>query len=255
MFGIFDSGVGGLSVARLIKRNFPQENFLYLGDTAHFPYGEKSAANIKDYAIKNVKFLIDNGASVIIIACHTASALAANHLRKQFPHIPIFDIITPAIDEIRERGFKKIGIIGTRGTIKSNIYQRKLNNIANQVIAKPCPLLVSLVEEGWIGKPETFSILKHYLKFVSHNSLRALVLSCTHYSLIEKQISQVVGNDVQIIEPAKILIKAINNRKEMLGKNKKSQNKYWVTDFPARFERLSKIFLDREVIIQKANIR
>jgi len=246
MFGIFDSGVGGLSVVTLLKKRFTEAGFIYLGDTAHFPYGDKSKESIQDYAYKNTRFLLNQGATIIIIACHTASALAADYLRKEFQGIPIYDVITPTVKEVLRLNLDRIGVIGTRATIQSGIYEKKINSCA--IISQPCPLLVSLIEEGWVDMPETFSILKHYLAPIKKQEAEGLILSCTHYSLIRKQIEKVLGLQIKLIDPAKILVDSLTfNNDQLIGKQNKKEE-FWVTDFPLRFQELSKIFLGKEII-------
>ncbi len=251
MFGIFDSGVGGLSVAVLLKKRFAEAGFIYLGDTAHFPYGDKSKENIQNYAYKNTRFLIDQGATIIIVACHTASALTADYLKEEFQGIPIYDVITPTIKEVLGLNIDRIGIIGTRATIKSGIYEKKINSRA--IISQSCPLLVSLIEEGWINKPETFSILEHYLLPLKKQKIKGLILSCTHYSLIKKQIEKILGPQVKLIDPAEILVNNLNFNKNQLIWNKNKKEEFWVTDFPLRFQELSKIFLGRKIIARNMN--
>jgi len=250
MFGIFDSGVGGLSVVALLKKRFAEASFVYLGDTAHFPYGNKSKENIQDYARENTRFLLNQGATIIIIACHTASALTADYLRKEFKGVPIYDVITPTIKEVLRLNFNHtIGVIGTRATIQSGIYEKKINSCT--VVSQSCPLLVSLIEEGWINKPETFSILRHYLLPLKKKEIEGLILSCTHYSLIKKQIRKVLGSQIKLIDPAKILVDSLNFNEDQLIERKDKKEEFWVTDFPLRFQKLSKIFLGKEIIARK----
>lgn len=254
MFGIFDSGVGGLSVVRLLQKRLPQAGFIYLGDTAHFPYGEKSREVIGNYAIRNTQFLIDKGARSIIIACHTASALAVNNLRRYFRNIKIYDIITPAIREIISAEYQKIGVIGTRATINSSVYKKKLKPYKVKVISHACPLLVSLIEEGWVDKPETESILQEYLKPLKKEKIEALVLSCTHYSLIEPKIRTIMGPKVRLIDPAKLLMEEIvaEGENHDLKKSSKKEKNVYVTDFLSRFEQLGQLFLGEKIKVKKA---
>ena len=156
MFGIFDSGVGGLSVFRLLEKKFPKADFIYLGDTAHFPYGEKSDKSIKNYALKNSNFLKSKGADDIIIACHTASSFAGEYLKSQESElgVKVHDVISPTLRKITNSNIKCLGVIGTRGTIASGIYPKSLKNLGIDIISQPCPLLVVLIEEGWINTPE-----------------------------------------------------------------------------------------------------
>ncbi len=253
MFGIFDSGVGGLSIVASLKKRFAEAGFIYLGDTAHFPYGDKSKESIQNYAYKNTRFLLDQGATIIIIACHTASALATDYLRKEFRGIPIYDVITPTVKEILRLNLNRVGVIGTRATIQSGIYEKKI--IYRVIISHACPLFVSLIEEGWVDRPETFSILKHYLAPFKKEEVEGLILSCTHYSLIKKQIEKVVGPQIKLIDPAKILIDSLTFNNDQLSGKQDKKRKFWVTDFPLRFQKLSKIFLGKEIIAKNLKLK
>lgn len=252
MFGIFDSGVGGLSIFRLLERKFPEAGFLYLGDTAHFPYGNKSRAAIRDYALKNTEFLLKRGAKVIIIACHTASSLAADYLRRKFKNVPIYDVITPTVQEVLELDIKRIGIIGTRATVESKIYDKKILKTKKiLIVSQACPLLVSLIEEGWLDRPEMLSVLKYYLLPLKRQKIESLILSCTHYSLIRKEIQDVIGKDIKLIDPAKVLVKYLEKDGIQISRHERTYREFWVTDFPRRFQELSKIFLGKEVKVKK----
>jgi len=255
MFGIFDSGVGGLSVVNLLKKRFAGAGFIYLGDTAHFPYGEKSKEGIQSYAFKNAEFLLNKGAKAIIIACHTASSLAADYLRKEFKNIPIYDVITPTINEINRSSIKRVGVIGTRATINSGIYNEKLKASSHIIIPQACPLLVSLIEEGWTSRPETISILKFYLNPLKEKRIDSVVLSCTHYSLLREQIGKILGPEVKLIDPAEVLVNSLELNKEISANEKKYlRQEIYVTDYPSKFKELSKIFLGKTVHVKKVNI-
>jgi len=253
MFGIFDSGAGGLSIVNLLRKKFANANFIYLGDTAHFPYGEKSKDNIELYADRNTHFLLKKGAKVIIIACHTASSLAADYLRNKYKKVLIYDVIEPTVEYINKQDFNRIGIIGTRATINSKIYNKKLKLDLKNIIQQSCPLLVSLIEENWIDTPEMFSILNYYLSPFKKEKIDGLVLSCTHYSLIKNQVQKILGPKIDIIDPAEILIEKlaenINN-----FKNEDSQERFYVTDYPLKFTNLSKAFLGKTTKIKKINL-
>ncbi len=260
MFGIFDSGVGGLSVYRLLKDAFPKAGFLYLGDTARFPYGEKSKETIKRFAYQNARFLLSQGADVIIIACHTASSLAADYLKRELKGVPIYDVITPAVHKAVKMEFQRIGVVGTRATISSGIYKKKLlcANAKIKIFEQPSPLLVSLIEEGWVRRPETNSVLEHYLVPLKKKRIDSLIISCTHYSLIKPQIKKVLGNNIALIDPAEELAKELQKADRAKRKTypfKRGQrDKFWVTDSPDHFKRLSKLFLDKATQVRLAKI-
>jgi glutamate racemase len=256
MFGIFDSGVGGLSVYRLLEKKFPKADFIYLGDTAHFPYGEKSDKAIKEYALKNAKFLISKGAKNIIIACHTASAFAGEYLKLKESDlgVKVYDVITPTIKKIANTDIKHLGVIGTRGTINSRTYAKSLEKFNIKVTSQSCPLLVSLIEEGWVGKPETEAILSHYLLPLKNKKIDALVLSCTHYSLLKKDIAKIMGSDVEIIDPAQVLALELEAKVGLL-EEEGDKKEFFVTDYPSKFLELSAVFLRKSIEVKKMRIK
>lgn len=241
MIGIFDSGVGGMTVARAVEQLLPKFPLLYLGDIARTPYGTKSARTIIDYSVENTRFLVQNGAKIIVIACNSASSVATDRLRHEF-NIPIVEVITPAVQQAiaESRPGKKgrIGIIGTRATIRSGIYEQKIKEQAPEykVFSKACPLLVSLVEEGWIGKQETKMILRRYLHDLKNQQIDTLILGCTHYPLLKHLIQARIGKKVALIDSssatAGFLKKYIDNTTEFqpVENHDPSQNRYFVTD-------------------------
>ncbi len=185
MIGIFDSGVGGLTVVKEIFKRLPGYQILYFGDTARLPYGTKGADFVQKYSSRITSWLINNGAKIIVIACHTSSAWAADSLKKQFKEVPIFEMIIPAVKAaLKITKNKKIGIIGTPGTIKSRSYEKKLLklNPKLKIYSVACPLFVPLVEEGWLSSKITREIAEEYLKsFNSHFSLHALSIARENY--------------------------------------------------------------------------
>lgn len=245
MIGVFDSGIGGLTVMRELLRELPECGFVYLGDTARTPYGTKGPDTIRRYAREDAQFLIDRGARLIVVACNTASALAADDLRSAFPNMPIVEVVTPAVEEaIRVTRTGRIGVIGTRATIASGVYEREIASRFSPsplrgegelegerwcsadselraplppapslsperrgrglslILGQPCPLLVPLVEEGWLDQPETELIVRRYLQPLRAANIDTLILGCTHYPLLESVIAQVMGDGVVVINPA-----------------------------------------------------
>ncbi len=206
MIGIFDSGVGGMTVAHAVEQALPDLDIVYFGDLARTPYGSKSETTIGRYAEENIEFLIDKGATLIIIACNSAASVAAAGMRSRFD-LPILDVITPAVRKAADiaaggRGRYPIGVIGTRATVRSGVYEREIRARypGARVISRACPLLVPLVEEGWINRPETKMILRRYLHPLRTRQVRALVLGCTHYPLLGKLIRPRIGKRVTIID-------------------------------------------------------
>ena len=203
MIGIFDSGVGGMTVARAVETLLPDYQIIYFGDLARTPYGSKSPDAIIEYSIDNTEFLLEQGAKAIIIACNSAASVASDILRQKFT-VPIFEVITPAVERaVSSTVSGNIGIIGTRATIRSKIYDQKIKQLAPgcHVFSKACPLLVPLVEEGWINARETKMILRKYLAPLKQKQIDALVLGCTHYPLLKDLILHRMGkNRVRLID-------------------------------------------------------
>ncbi len=215
MIGIFDSGIGGMTVARAVERLLPNVPLLYFGDTARTPYGDKSPDTIINYSINNTEFLLEKGATIIVIACNSASSVATKTLRKQFD-VPIVEVIQPAVAKaVAETKKGKIGIIGTRATIKSGIYKTCITTLNPdlKVFSQSCPLLVPLVEEGWIAKRETKMILRRYLHPLKNQQIDTLILGCTHYPLLKNLIQARIGKRVTIIDSS---IEAANSLQKQL---------------------------------------
>lgn len=252
MIGIFDSGVGGLSVVKEIFKTLPQYQVIYFGDTARLPYGTKGADFVKRYSIKITDWLLKNKASVIIIACHTSSAQASDFVKKEFKSIPIFEMIGPAAEEISKRKFKNISIIGTPGTIKSRAWEKRLLKINPKIkiYSKSCPLFVPLIEEGWADKKITKEIVKYYLK--DFKKIQALILACTHYPMLKKVIKNNFGKEVEIIDPAKSLAENLKlfleNNPSIESTIKKGNNhKFYFSDEPYNFEKISHFCFNKRI--------
>ena len=213
MIGLFDSGLGGLTVVKEVWQQLPGYQILYLGDTARLPYGTKQAELIQHWSEENIRWLFDHGAEVVIIACHTASAWAFDLVKTQFRQ-PIFNVITPGIKEaLRQTQSGRIGVIATPGTIKSQIYQRRIKELKQSVELhlQSCPLLVPIIEENWIEHPGAREITTEYLKPLIKAKVDVLVLGCTHYPLIRALIQEIVGPAVTIVDPAQATIRELKN--------------------------------------------
>jgi len=256
MIGVFDSGIGGLSVVKGIFRYLPQYPIIYFGDTARFPYGIKGPEVIKGYARENVQFLIDKGAKVIVVACNTVSAVALEDLRQEFS-IPIFGVIEPAVNcAISLTRNKKVGVIGTRATINSNIYEKKIRGANPQikVYSQACPLLVSLVEEGWNKQPETKSILAKYLRLFKSKKIDTLVLGCTHYPFIKNLIQKEVGVKVQLIDSGQEVALFLreflmhNPVLNLAGEGEKP-HQFFVSDISGNFQKIAQKWLGKKIIL------
>lgn len=197
--GIFDSGVGGLTVLREYTKTFPNEDFIYYGDTVHLPYGDKSPQKIIEYSEKIVEFLIQKNVKLIVIACGTASALAYKHLKEKYTDIEIRDIITPVSARLSN---KSVGVIATKATVKSNAWENaikeKNENVAVTSVA--CPLFVPIIEEGFINSPACDIIIEEYIKNFEGRNINSLVLGCTHYPLLKDKIQRKIGSQINLID-------------------------------------------------------
>jgi glutamate racemase len=208
--GIFDSGVGGLTVLKALRRKLPHRDFVYLGDTARVPYGRKPAAMVAEFAFGITEFLRQMSVEGVVIACNTASASALPELSGRFS-IPIWGVIEPGVEAAaRLTRTGRVGVIGTKGTIASGAYQRRLEQRGLTVWARACPMLVHIVEEGLACSPECDLLLRHYLD--GSAGMDTLILGCTHYPLLHDVIQRVVGDAVTLVDSAEALAQAVNGR-------------------------------------------
>ena len=261
MIGIFDSGIGGLTVVKALMEHLSDYDIIYLGDTARTPYGTKSSETVKKYALENTEFLLSKGAKIVIIACNTASSVATEIVAENFD-VPIFEVITPAVELSIKTSHKQcIGIIGTRATVKSGIYEKKIKEINPQarIYSKACPLLVPLVEEGWINKPETRMIVKKYLYSLKVRQIDTLILGCTHYPLLKDIIQKKIGKRVNIIDSS---IAVASNVKAFLEKHqeldnmlsKKGRYTFFVSDVTEQFKKTATSMLKRNINLNHVKI-
>jgi glutamate racemase len=259
MIGIFDSGVGGMTVARAVETLLPDYQITYYGDLARTPYGSKSPEAIIQYSIDNTEFLLAHGAKVIIIACNSAASVASDILRQKFA-VPIFEVITPAVVRaVTSTAIGNIGIIGTRATIRSGIYEQKIKEEAPgfRVFSKACPLLVPLVEEGWIDARETKMILRKYLLPLKQNQIDTLVLGCTHYPLLKDIIQHRMGkNRVRLIdssiEVALTLQKYLNENPDFsVTLQRGPDNRYFVSDMTKAAVATAEKIFGRHIDLEK----
>lgn len=250
--GIFDSGVGGLTVVRQIIKKLPNEDVVYLGDTARVPYGTRGKETILKFSREDVGFLKEKDVKIIVIACHTVSSTVLDDLKGRVD-MQLIDAVTPTIEAIKKGGYKRVGVIGTSATIASNIYPKKLGK-GVEVFQQACPLLVPLIEEGQKGKILEL-VIKKYLKNFREKNLDALVLACTHYPLIKEEIRGFMGEDVVIIDPSEEIAKKTasvlnNNNLDSLRRGKGSE-RYFFTD---RVGGIVKRFLGKEVFVKKVSL-
>ena len=257
MIGVFDSGIGGLTVVRALMESIPGYDVLYFGDTARTPYGSKSPTTVVKYAIENTEFLLSKGARAVVLACNTASSVAPGILRQRYD-IPFFEVISPAAAMAVQATRKgRIGIIGTRATVASGIYEAVIQKMRPEfrVFARACPLLVPLVEEGWLQKPETAMIVKKYLRPLKTMQIDTLILGCTHYPLLLDLIQAKIGRRVQVINSSsgvadsmRTLIQRDADFKKRLTRD--GNYRYFVSDTTPQFENIARSILKRPVRLE-----
>jgi glutamate racemase len=263
MIGIFDSGVGGMTVARAIEQLCPEYPLLYFGDIARTPYGSKSPETIIRYSQTNTDFLLGHGATIVVIACNSASSTASTTLRSHY-QVPVLDVITPATRkaaEVSKTG--RIGVIGTRATIKSNIYLKKIKEARGdaRVFSAACPLLVPLVEEGWLSKRETKMILRRYLHPLRLKQIDTLVLGCTHYPLLKHLIGPRIGKRVNLIDSSiemalhvRDFLSANPALQEKLRAGKGKQSRFFVSDSTEAMHAMAAKIFGRAINLETVDI-
>ncbi len=247
--GIFDSGIGGLTVYRQIATLLPAENLIYLGDTARCPYGTKSHDVVTRYACENSDFLTERNIKMLVVACNTASAVALDALRERYHSLPVIGVIQPgASAAVRLSRKKKIGVVGTEATIASGAYTKALRALdpSLEVYTRACPLFVPLVEEGWVENDVAHSTVATYLRSLEQSGIDTLILGCTHYPLLKKTIATFLGGQVRLIDSAEETAKIVN---ATLADNRRPQSNgpgrgsFFVTDSPDRFIKVGVRFL------------
>jgi glutamate racemase len=251
--GIFDSGIGGLTVVKQLMELLPNEQLIYFGDTARIPYGTKSKKLIEQYAIEDTRFLLQYNIKILVVACNTASSLAMDVLL-DYLEIPVIGVVIPGAEAAVElTRNKKIGVIGTIATINSNSYTIQIHKHLKEakVYAQPCPLLVPLVEEGWLNDEITIMTLKKYLPEMISEKVDTLILGCTHYPLLENTIQQIMGNHVKLIDSGKETAKAVKRvliETNLLNQSDKiGPDKFFVSDIPMKFEEIGSRFLGKKL--------
>jgi glutamate racemase len=250
--GIFDSGVGGLTVLHALLRVLPHEHLVYLGDTGRYPYGTKSAETVTRYSIENVDFLMARDVKMLVVACNTASSVALDVLRSR-AGVPVIGVIEPgARAALARTGTDRVGVIATEGTIASGAYTRALHAIrpSVEVYTRACPLLVPLAEEGWTDGPIARGVVETYLATLRKSGIDALILGCTHYPLLKPLITEVMGAGVALVDSAEETARAVAAvlAEHELGRSDGAgSTSFFVTDVPDRFIRVGQRFLGAQV--------
>jgi glutamate racemase len=247
--GVFDSGIGGLTVVREIGRQLPNESIVYFGDTARVPYGPKSPDTVRRYSREITSYLQDQGVKAVVVACNTATAHALPELQAEFT-LPVVGVVGPgARAAVEASAGREIGVIGTAGTVKSGAYERAIHALdpAARVTARACPLFVPLVEEGWLDTEATRLIAREYLAPLAAASIDTLVLGCTHYPLLKPLIAAVLGGDVRLIDSAEKTAEQIGRELRERGleaaAGARATHRFIASDAPEQFLRVGQHFL------------
>jgi glutamate racemase len=267
MIGIFDSGLGGLTVTKEVMRVLPDYQLLYLGDTARAPYGNRSQKLIYQFTEQAVDFLFKQGCQLVIIACNTASAEALRRIQqewlpKHYPDRRVLGVIRPVAEEaVKASRYGRIGVVGTRATVNSKAYERELQALKPEVkvFQQACPLLVPLIEDGWINRPETTKILRYYLRLLKAQKIDTLILGCTHYPFLFKQFKQAAGRQVKVLDSAEIVAQKF---KDYLVGHPKIESKlikgkghrFLVTDLTQEFEKNAEKWLGKKMDWEKIEL-
>ncbi len=260
--GIFDSGVGGLTVAHAVKQLLPGESMIYFGDTAHLPYGEKSPEAILHYSERITSFLVEEECKAVVIACNTASSVAYKPLQQQFgERVLVVNVIDPVVDYYSERlAPARVGVIGTKATIQSGAYEKSIRQKTPeaQVVSLATPLFVPMIEEGFIFDDISNAIIRAYLSKEPIRSVEALILGCTHYPIIKNQISKFYNFSVEVLDSAAIVARSLQEmleKKGMLrGGNRRAEDVFYVSDYTSYFEKIAGMFFEEKINLKKKNL-
>lgn len=255
--GIFDSGVGGLTVAKEIKRLMPQENLIYFGDTKHLPYGDKSKEAIIEYSVKIAKFLLEKNCKAIVIACNSATANALKEVVEVVNNQAlVFDVINPVAEKVAFEIHTNVGVIATKATINSGLYRKSIrkHNKFIKVDELATPLLVPAIEEGFKNHAITHSIIYHYLSNQKLKNIETLILGCTHYPLLIDEIRQYYGNRVRVIDSPNIVANQVRHsleKRHLLNEqNPQPTYDFYLSDITKNFEKISKKFFGKAIELQ-----
>jgi glutamate racemase len=254
--GVFDSGIGGLTVVRQLMAHLPREHILYFGDSARVPYGTKSPETVTRFSIESTRFLVRREVKFIVVACNTASALALPVLQRRFD-LPMIGVIEPgARAALQVTRNKRVGVIGTLGTIASGAYERLILSLdAGCTVAEvPCPLFVPLAEEGWTNGPVVEQVARIYLEPLLENGIDTLILGCTHYPLLKEVIARVAGPEVTLVDTAEETVRMARQELELLGLLRngegagEGERRFFVSDIPAQFSQVGGRFLGTPIM-------
>jgi glutamate racemase len=255
--GVFDSGIGGLTVADGISRLLPSERLLYFGDTAHLPYGDKSPESILHYSETITEYLIGRGCKMVVIACNTASSIAYEHLQFKYgDQVLMVNVIDPVVKAtVRQAGVRHVGVIGTKGTIQSNAYEKRIQTMAPgiKVSSLATPLLVPMIEEGYYNSSISRTIIDAYLNYPDFGDIQAMILGCTHYPLIKQEIAAFFEGKAIVMDSVEVVAKYVQQMLERFGLLSTKQDgghHFLVSDFTESFEKTTRIFFREAITLE-----
>jgi glutamate racemase len=246
--GIFDSGIGGLTVVRALRKLLPSEHLIYLGDTGRYPYGTKSADVVCRYSFENTEFLVDKGVKLLVVACNTSTAVALDALQERYP-VPVIGVIEPGVQAAaRATRNRKVGVIATEGTIRSGAYTRALRAARPdlEIYTRACPLFVPLAEEGWVDNEVAALAARSYLGSLAQSGIDTLILGCTHYPLLRDVIRDTIGRGVRLIDSGLVTasaVEAVLDARALRRRHGPGTGSFFVTDAPERFMKVGARFL------------
>lgn len=258
--GIFDSGIGGLTVASAIHRHLPNETIIYFGDTAHLPYGEKSHDAIRYYSLRICRFLLDHKCKAIVVACNSASTAAYDVLLEFFKDRAIFiNVVDPLVDSCCKLNLKKVGLIATHATVLSGVYEKQIKkqNTHIKLQSLVTPLLAPMIEEGFVHNKISRSVIETYLSDPDLNGIEVLLLACTHYPLIRQEIEEYFKFSVPILDSTDVTALALKTaleEKNLLNKEKTTADHFYVSDYSENFAHTTKLFYPESITLEKMNI-
>jgi glutamate racemase len=258
--GIFDSGIGGLTIAHALKEKLPNENIIYFGDTEHLPYGEKSKTAIQNFSKKITQFLLEKECKTIIIACNSASSVAYKLVKELAGNTPVFNVINPVVAEVvKQCAEYNIGVIGTKATIQSNIYETEIKVLCNfaKVSSLATPLLAPMIEEGFINEDISHTVIANYLSNPKLAEIDHLILACTHYPLIHQEIKDYYKGKVNVIDSANIVAKHIAKQLEknnLLSNSNETEHHFYVSNYTESFEKSAKFFFQEDLKLEEVNL-
>jgi len=259
--GIFDSGVGGLTVAHALRNLLPNEKIIYFGDTAHLPYGDKSEETIRNYVMEIGNFLSARNCKVILIACNSASSVAFNPLKEKFgKRAIVFNVIDPVVSFLKKHQTTgKVGVIGTKATIHSKAYEKRIHLSCPglQMVSLATPMLVPMIEEGFIYDDISNAIIRAYLSREELAGIESLILGCTHYPIIKNQIGKFYNFEVEILDSARIVaeeLKRVLQEKNLLNQGDPTENEFFVSDYTDHFVKIAKMFFEESIHLKRIKL-